>query len=152
METAPSQLRAAALLSRQPGVAQAFPWHFVLLSQQPQDGPGLGRAAGWKQEMDFLVGPAASIFLKACPGLVFGLCLWDSSPLGSLRPGERGIEGQTRGPLEPPRAIPCAPLTATPQRTSRTFEGPGAVTFENSRLALRCQASKMPPLLTINTI
>lgn len=51
------------------GLAQPFPWHRVLLSQQPQDGRALGSAAGCRREIDFLVGPGASTFLKACPQL-----------------------------------------------------------------------------------
>lgn len=52
--------RGAALLPRQPapGLAQPFPWHLVLLSQQPQDGRALGSAAGWRREIGFSRGPS----------------------------------------------------------------------------------------------
>lgn len=42
----PAGPRVAALPPA-PAVAQSFPWHCVLLSQQARHGQGLGRAAGW---------------------------------------------------------------------------------------------------------
>ena len=142
VEAAPARRRAVARPA--PAVAQSFPWHSVLLSQQPRDGPALGSAASWRRAVDFLAVPEASTYLKACPGPLSGLDL--SQVHGAVRGLERVASVGAQGPAGAPRVIPTGtgPLTASLPRAS------GTPRASNSKLALQCPESKMPPLLPVN--
>lgn len=121
----------AARLPRRPapGVAQSFPWHLLLLSQQPQDGQALGSAAGWRREIDFLGDPATSAFLRACPSLAFCLCSCQVRGLESTALGSPGC----RWSCPAPSRWGCASFTATPRSAGGTFQAPSTFTSGNSR-------------------
>lgn len=129
----PTRRRAAARPCGRPApaVAQSFPWRSALLSQQPRDGPALGSAADWRRAVDFLAGPEASTFLKACPGPLSGLGLCQVH--GAVRGPESVASRRGWGGL--PESTVSSPQGRDP--TLHPHQGPaGHSRAPNSKLAL----------------
>lgn len=120
----PAENSCPALRRPAPAIAQSFPWRSALLSQQPRDGPALGSAAGWRRAVDFLVGPEASTFLKACPGPLSGLSLCQvHRAVGGM---ESMASRRGQGACGSPHVVPTGmgTHTASPPRASGTLKGP----------------------------
>lgn len=136
----PTRRRAAAQPCGRPApaVAQSFPWRSALLSQQPWDGPALGSAAGWRRAVDFLAGPEASTFLKACPGPLsgLGLCQVHGAVRGPESMASRRGWGACRSP-------PCRPHRdgtphCIPTKGQQDTQGPQTPSWPYDAKRVRC--------------
>lgn len=111
-------------------VAQLFPWHWVCCHNNLRMAERwAGLLAGGETWIFFLVGPVASTFLRACPGLVFNLGL---SPVhwpvrGLVGVALRGSPGTSWRLLEPFR-WGCESFPLGPHKNPKgTFKVPSTI-------------------------